>query len=176
MVETETMTQRGPALGALQAVQATFASPGEMQDAIGLLEVSGFDRADLSVPNAVTPVAGVGPDSGARPADTEQDARQARTLHTSGVAAAAALAAAGITIGTGGAAAPAVAAAVLAGTAAGGATFAASSAANNAEQAVREADAAQGVLTLMVRTATTPKREAAVAILRSAGATDIQTL
>ena len=74
------------------------------------------------------------------PADTEDDARQARTLHTSTAAAIAALAGAGMTVATGGAAAPAVAAAVAAGAAAGGATYAVSSAANDQEQA--ELDAA----------------------------------
>ena len=164
---------RGPPISARHEVRGTFGSAEAMQEAIRRLEGSGFDRADLSLPGL-----GVGsaPDSGAEPADTEEDARQARTLHTSGAAAVAALAAAGITIGTGGAAAPAVAAAVIAGAAAGGATYAASSAANDSEQQDREVKAALGALILEVRAPTAAKRADAAAIMRAAGASDIVTV
>lgn len=147
-----------------------------MQEAIKRLTASGFDRADLSVPEAAPPVTRSTPESGAMPADTEDDARQARTLHTSTAAAAAALAGAGITVATGGAAAPAVAAAVAAGAAAGGATFAVSSAANDQEQAELDVRAATGRLMLSVRAPTAAKRSEAEAILRGSGATDLQGL
>lgn len=157
-------------IGTLHEVAGVFASADRMHAAIEELLTSGFDRADLSVPDS----AGAGPDTGARPADTEEDARQARTLHTSGVGAAAALAAAGITIATGGAAAPAAAAAVIAGAAAGGATYAASSAANAAEQQDRDVAAAQGALVLTVRAANDGKRAIAERVLQQAGATDVR--
>lgn len=162
----------GPAFGAVHEVRGTFPSPEHMQEAIGRLETDGFDRADLGVLD----LDAVSPDAGAAPANTEDDARQVRTLHTSGAAAAAALAAAGITIGTGGAAAPAVAAALLAGAAAGGVTYAASSVANDAEQQDREVKAAFGELILSVRAPTAAKRQAAAAIMRAAGATEIVAL
>ena len=130
MVERTSTAQPGPPVGDAMILRGRFGSADKMEDAIEQLLVSGFDRADLSVPNSPSPSANIAPDSGARPADTDEDARQVRTLHSSGAATAAALAAAGITIGTGGAAAPAIAAAVAAGAAAGGATYAVSSAAN----------------------------------------------
>jgi hypothetical protein len=171
MADRTSSAERGPPIADVVTIRGTFPSADMVQDAIERLMVSGFDRADLSLPNSPSPSGSAAPDSGARPADTEQDARQARTLHTSGVAAAAALAAAGITIGTGGAMAPAVAAAVAAGAAAGGATYAASTAANDAEQQHRDVDAAQGVLTLSVRVPSPAKLARADAIMRAAGAT-----
>lgn len=143
-----------------------------MQDVIERLMVSGFDRAELSLPNSPSPSGSPAPDSGARPADTEEDARQARTPHTSGAAAAASLAAAGIAIGTGGAAPPAVAA----GAAAGGATYAASTAANDAEQQHRDIDAAQGMLILSVRAPAPAKLSQADAIMHGASATRIESV
>ena len=151
-------------------VQASFASSEQMQDAVSRLSVSGFDRAEISLPTGE-------PDGvEAGPASTEDDARQARTLGASTVGAAAAMAAAGITIATGGAAAPAVAAAVLAGGAAGGATFAAQGAGNAAEQQTRDDLAASGDLVLTVRPKSEAKQLEAEAILKAAGATDIQTV
>lgn len=118
---SETDERQGPPIGALHEVRATFRDPDTMQDAVGRLEVSGFDRADLSLPEAAPPAARATPEYGAKEVDTEADARQARTLHTSGAAAAAGMAAAGVVIATGGAAAPAVAAAIVGGGLAGGA-------------------------------------------------------
>jgi hypothetical protein len=155
----------------LHEVRARFDSSERMQDAAGRLALAGFDRADLSLPE---PDAGQTPESGAKELDSEEDARQARTLHTSGVGAAAALAAAGITVATGGAALPAVAAAVIVGGVAGGATFAVSTAANAGEQADRDARAAQGMLLVSARAPTEAKREEAAAILLEAGGMDIE--
>ena len=166
--------QPGPVLSRVHEVRGRFASTELMQDAIQRLLLAGFDRADLSVPEASPPAERSTPESGALPADTEDDARQARTLHTSGVAAVAALAGAGITVATGGGAAPAVAAAVLAGAAAGGATFALSSAANEQEQSELDVRAATGGLILSVRVQDDAHRSAAEAMLRSAGACDIE--
>ena len=171
MVDRASSVEPGPPVADVVMIRGIFPSADMVQDAIERLMVSGFDRADLSLPNSPSPSGSSAPDSGARPADTEEDARQARTLHTSGAAAAAALAAAGITIGTGGAAAPAVAAAIAAGAAAGGATYAVSTAANDAEQQHRDVDAAQGALTLSVRVPSAAKLSQADVIMRAAGAT-----
>ncbi|MGE0226146.1 MAG: hypothetical protein AB7F35_13955 [Acetobacteraceae bacterium] len=161
--------------GKVHEVSATFRSSDEMQHAISQLNLHGFDRADLSLPEPDPPPDRDTPEAGAMEPDTEEDARQARVLHTSTAASMAALAAAGITVATGGAAAPAIAAAALAGGAAGGATYAASSAANSHEQEVREDRAAAGELILSARAPTPEKRNEAEAILRSAGGTNIQT-
>ena len=53
-----------------------------MHNAVEQLALSGFDRADLSLPDVVPPADRATPEAGAKPADTEEDARQARTLHT----------------------------------------------------------------------------------------------
>ncbi len=176
-MENQTQTAHpGPAIGELHEVRGWFTNSEQMQAAIQRLSASGFDRADLAVPETDAPSRRSTPESGALPADTEGDARQARTLHTSTAAAVAALAGAGITVATGGAAAPAVAAALAAGAAAGGATFAVSSAANQQEQAELDTRASLGHLVLSVRAPTAVKRSEAEAILRNAGATDVQVL
>ena len=164
----------GPSIGGLSEVRARFSSAEAMHAAIERLEASGFDRADLSLPELHPPAERSTPESGAEPADTEEDARQARTMHVSTAAAIAGMAAAGAVIGTGGAVGPAVAAAVLGGGAVGGATFAISSAVNSGEQRVREQRAAEGTLVLSVRTPDEAKRTTAQSILRAAGAEEVQ--
>ena len=174
MAERTQTARRGPALGELHEVSGVFPDSEQMQEAIKRLTEAGFDRADLSVPEAAPPVERSTPEAGAMPADTDEDARQTRTLHTSTAAAAAALAGAGITVATGGAAVAAAAAAVVAGAAAGGATYVVSSAANDQEQAELDARASMGKLILSVRTPTAAKRATAGAILRGSGATDLR--
>jgi hypothetical protein len=136
-----------------------------MQDAVGRLEVSGFDRADLTLPTETDLPA----------PDTEQDAQQMRTLGASTAATVAALAAAGVTVATGGLAAPAAAAAIAAGGVAGGATYAAQDSANNAEQESQTERAREGDLVLAVRTTTPQKQAQAAEILRRAGAEHVET-
>jgi hypothetical protein len=157
-------------------VRATFGSPEQMQDAVSKLSMSGFDRADLSLPSPGLIEGTETPESGTKAVYTDEDARQGRTVGASTAASAAALAAAGITIATGGAAAPAVAAAVLAGGAAGGAVFAGHHTGDVAEQADREDRAKTGHLVLTVRAPTEAKRAEAEAILRSTGAASVETL
>jgi hypothetical protein len=163
-------------LAMLREMRATFASPDQMQDAVSRLSMSGFDRADLSLPSPGLIQGTETPEAGTKPAATESDAQQARTLGASMAAAAAAIAAAGVTVATGGAALPAVAAAVVAGGAAGGSVFAVQGAASHMEQNDREARAASGDLVLAVRATTAAKRAEAESILRAAGATDIETI
>jgi hypothetical protein len=160
----------------VREVRATFATPAQMQDAVGKLSMSGFDRADLGLPSPGLIQGTETPEAGTKPAATEADARQARTLGASTAAAAAGIAAAGVTVATGGAAAPAVAAAVVAGGAAGGSVFAVHKAADQSEQTDRQARAASGDLVLGVRATTEAKRSEAEAILRAAGATNIEVI
>ncbi len=169
-----THVRPAPAIGEIHEVRARFADPEALHNAVEQLQMSGFDRADLSLPEVMPPADRATPEAGAKPADTEEDARQARTLHTSGAAAAVALAAAGVVIGTGGAAAPAVAAAVIGGSLAGSAAYAISSAANEGEQADREIKAAMGTLVLSVRAMTSAKRAEAEATLRVCGASAVE--
>jgi hypothetical protein len=173
MSETQ-MAQASPVIGEVHEVRGIFASPELMQDAVTKLELSGFDRADLSLPEVLPPDELATPEAGAKPADTEEDARQARTLQTSAAAAIAAMAAGGAVIATGGAVAPALAAAVVGGGMFGSAAYAISSAASSEEQQDREHKAASGRLVLSVRTPDAAKRGKAEAVLRSAGATSIE--
>jgi hypothetical protein len=99
------MNDQADSIVRLQGVRAIFASPDQMQDAVSTLSVSGFDRADLSLPSRGLIEGTETPESASKPAATLDDARQARTLGVSTAASAAALAAAGITVATGGAAA-----------------------------------------------------------------------
>ena len=171
-----TYGNEGPVIGALHEVRGTFSDPDAMQRAVGRLETSGFDRADLSLPEAHPPPERATPESGAKPVEDEADARQARTLHTSGAAAVAGMAAAGAVIATGGAAAPAVAAAVVGGGLAGAAVHALSSVANSNEQEDREHKAAIGALILAVHAPTAEKRGEAEAILRAEGAAKVEVV
>jgi hypothetical protein len=166
---------QAPVMGEIHEVRATFATPDLMQNAVTQLEMSGFDRADLSLPEVTRPDEFTTPESSAKPADTEEDARQARTLQTSAAAAIAAMAAGGAVIATGGAVAPALAAAVVGGGMFGSAAYAISSASNSEEQEDRERKAATGTLVLSVRAPSDAKRADAEAILRSSAATSVQT-
>ncbi len=163
-----------PIMREVHEVRATFAAPDLMQNAITRLEMSGFDRADLSLPEVLPPEEFATPEAGAKPADTEEDARQARTLQTSAAAAIAAMAAGGAVIATGGTVAPAIAAAVVGGGMFGSAAYAISSAANGEEQEDRERKAATGTLVLSVRAPSEAKCCDAESILRAAGATSVQ--
>jgi hypothetical protein len=174
IVSERQTTRSAPNIGEIHEVWATFATPDLMQNAVAELEMSGFDRADLSLPEVLPPEAFATPEAGAKPADTEEDARQARTLQTSAAAAIAAMAAGGAVIATGGAVAPALAAAAVGGGVFGGAAYAISSATNSEEQDDRERKAATGTLVLSVRAPTEAKRSEAESILRSAGAISVE--
>lgn len=160
----------------IRGLRATFASSDQMQDAVSRLSVSGFDRADLSLPSPELVQGTTTTEAGTQAASTDSDARQARTLGASTLGAAAALAAAGVTIATGGAAAPAVAAAVVAGGAAGGSVFAVKGAMDGFEQKERDTRARDGDLILAVRALNDAKRQEAEGILHAAGATNIEAV
>lgn len=158
----------------LHEVRARFDDADALDRAVASLEMSGFDRADLSLPEAMPSRAEDTPEAGAKPVDTEEDARQARTLHTSSAASLAGMAAAGVVIATGGAAAPAVAAAAAGAGLAGGIAYGLSSAANRDEQVDRRHRATAGELILSVHASSPEKREHAKAILREAGGTELE--
>lgn len=149
--------------GAFREVRGAFPNSDAMQDAVGRLSVSGFDRADMTLPTETELSA----------ADTDVDAQQLRTLHASTAGTAAALAAAGVTVATGGAAGPAVAAALAAGGVIGGGAYAAEKSSNNSEQESRDERALDGDLILAVRTPTAAKQAQAADILRAAGANQV---
>jgi len=164
----------GPQIGTLHEVAATFDASDAMQDAVSRLEMSGFDRADLSLPETVPEAEPATLAASAKPVDTDEDARQARILHASGAGAAAGMAAAGVVIATGGALAPAAIAAVVGGGLAGGIAHALSRASSDSEQVDRDRKAMTGDLVLSVRAPTPERRNEAMSILRAAGAKHIE--
>lgn len=168
------MNDQPDSISTPREVRATFASADQMQNAVSKLSVSGFDRADLSLPSPGLVQGTETPESGTKPASTESVAQPARTLGASTVAAAVGSAAAGIAVATGGAAVPAFAAAVIAGGVAGGSVFAIHEVAGMSEQKKSRPPSCD--LVLPVRAATDAKQPAAEAILRAAGATHIQAV
>ena len=162
--------KRGPELASeVIEVVALFSDDAHLEGAVGKLELAGFDRADISLPVANPTAEEVTPETGATPLNTDSDRRQARTLGTSMAASAAAMAAAGITIATGGAAAVGIAAAAIA----GGATAAAANAIGQGREGItranREIAAESGELILSVRVTSAERRNAAESAMREAG-------
>jgi hypothetical protein len=174
MSGTNTGADEGLLPSRTPTLRASFTSAEEMQRAIDQLEISGFDHADVALIEGESRDEAIPREGQTKAAYDEADARQARTLHASGAATAAGLAAAGITVATGGLAAVAIGAAVVAGAAAGGITHAVSTAANESEQLDRDAKAADGQLVLSVQVPTPEKRARAEDILNQAGARDIK--
>jgi hypothetical protein len=148
---------------------------GEALDAaIKQLGAAGFDRADLSLPEIDVPAERATPEAGAKPADTDVDAQQARLVHSgTGGAAAALIAGTAAAAATGGAAAVGAGAAIASGLAVGAAAHAISRAASDHEQADRDEKIATGKLVLSVRTPTRERQDRALQILREAGAVRI---
>ena len=172
---SNTATPGPPIAPTVQEVRGFFPSDAALQDAIGRLTLAGFDRADLSLP-APVPAGEATPEQGAEDPHTENDDRQMRTLHASMAGAGAALLAAGVVIGTGGAALPAVAAAAAAGLAAGGIAHTASHGADAEQHEQRQIAAAQGELVLAARVSDNVKRGEAEGAMRAAGATRVVSI
>lgn len=178
MSESQTNPDKaGPDLTEMvDEVRGTFASDSALQDAISRLTLVGFDRADISLPDATPTSVDATPEQGAKNPNTEDDSRQTRTLHASMAASVGAMAAAGVVIATGGAALPAVAAAVAGGVALGAVTEGITGATNAAQHGSREEAASRGELLLSVRLRDHAQHTAAETAMRDAGATDIAAI
>jgi hypothetical protein len=164
----------GPAIAeSVVEVQAIFPSDAALQDAIARLTQAGFDRADLSLPHVAPSPSRATPEQGAANPDTETDARQERTLHTSMAGSVGALAAAGVTVATGGAALAAVAAAAAAGLGVGALVNAATTAGDRANSEARDRAAASGTLVLSARVTSAERARRARAAMAEAGETRI---
>jgi hypothetical protein len=167
IAKPEPAAKPGPAFGDVEQISATFLTEAALQDAISRLTLAGFDRADISRPVKTT--ADVTPEQGVANPNTPTDQQQMRTIHTSMAGAVGAVAAAGVTIATGGAAAVAVGAAVLAGAGAG-------LVANRASNAVdvTSISTADSLLMLTVRTGSDERTIRAHDALEQAAAHSIQ--
>lgn len=172
-----TPLKAGPVVGVtVQEVQGIFSSDEALQDAIARLTQAGFDRADLSLPEARPASQTATPDQGASLPTTDTDVRQVRTMATSMAGTVGAFAAAGAVIATGGLAAVAIGAAAAVG---GGAALLANSvgnAADNVQHEGREQSAARGELVLSVRAIDAARQASAVDMMRASGATEVTAL
>lgn len=177
MAETNPAPKAGPVVNdTVEEVQGIFPSDAALQEALSKLTMAGFDRADFSLPETRPAPGHATPEGAAANPDTDVDNRQMRTMHASMAGSAAAMAAAGIVIATGGAAAPAVAAAAAAGAAGGLGANAASTAADRAQHDEREQAARDGRLVLSVHAADPARRQQAEALMREAGATRVEAV
>ena len=167
----------GPVINnAIDEVQGIFPSDAALQDAVGRLTRAGFDRAALSLPVASPARGDATPNEGAANPDTEDDARQLRTLGSSTAAVVGAAIGAGLTVATGGAALPALAAAAGLGLASGGGVFAAATAASEGQSEERNEAAASGQLVLAVNLRDVNEASKAEAAMREAGASRVETV
>ena len=161
-----------PAGTTAPAVFALMPTSAILNEAIKRLELAGFDRADISLPELDPPAERATPDDGAKAPDTGAEAQQSRTMHASTGAAIGAMVA-----GTAAAAATAGAAAAVAGAAIGGALVVGgiahtiSRGASEAEQEDRDRKAAAGKLVLSVRAPTAEREARAAEVLQQVGAT-----
>ncbi len=160
----------------IQEVQGVFPNDRALQDAIGRLTRTGFDRAALSLPAANPAHADATPSHGAENPNTEDDMRQSRTLQSSMAASVGAMVGAGVTIATGGAAALAAAAALGLGAAAGGAVSAAHMAVDASQSQDRDAAAAAGELVLSVATPGPSEIAKARTAMQDSGALRVETV
>jgi hypothetical protein len=147
-----------------------FASSAALNNAIKELEMAGFDRADLSLPDTQPRNA---PDLSPKPPDTGVEAQQSRIFHTSVAGAFAAVVAAMIAAALGGGVGPMVGAAIAAALVVSATVHLISRAASRREQMDRDRKAASGRLVLSVRTPAAVKVAHATEILQRAGAVKI---
>ena len=167
-------TKPGPAIAPdVAEVQGRFRSNAALEKAVAMLVESGFDHADLSLPQANPPASQATPDQGAAAAMTDDDLRQARTLGTGLAGSIGMAAAAGLTVATGGALAAAAAAGVAGALGAGALSEAAGNAAGTNLREARDRAAQAGALVLAARV-TSPERQArAEEAMRAAGASEV---
>ncbi len=161
-------------LAVAREVRAILPTQTALDEAMDALRLRGFDRADLSLPQAAGAASTT--QAGASNTTTEIDRQQARTLGGSTAGVVAALGGAVITVATGGAAAVAVGVAAAAGLAAGGATHAALAGGGEDIKTNRDSAADKGELVLAVAIRDPEREQAAHEVLAQAGATHIATV
>ncbi len=169
-----TEAKPGPAIAPeIEEVQGLFSSNAALEDAIAALTGSGFDRADLSLPQASPPASQATPEQGAEATMTETDLRQTRALGVGMAGSVGMAAAAGLTVATGGALAVAAAAGLAGGAVAGALAETAGIAAGTMSHDARDQAARAGTLVLAVRVTSPGRQTRAEDVMRTAGATRI---
>ncbi len=171
MSETTNGPKAGPGHEAtVLEVQGLFPDDATMQDALSQLTLAGYDRADFSLPEDQPNKAASTPNEGAAPPTDDADKRQLRTMGSSMAGYAGAVAVAGATLATGGAAGLAVAAAAAVGIGTGAAANAAGQAADAAQVEERNRRGREGTLILAVRTTTSDQVNQVKTLMQQAGA------
>ena len=160
----------------IREVQGVFPDDATMQGALSQLTLAGYDRADFSLPEEQDANQVATPNESAEPATDDADKRQLRTMGTSMAGYAGAVAAAGATLATGGAAGLAVAAAAAVGIGTGAAASATGQAADNAQVEARNQRGREGRLILAVRTTTPEQVEQVKGLMQQAGATKTEAV
>lgn len=159
--------------GTIHEVQAVFGSDAALQDGMAKLQLAGFHRSEISLPVANPKASEATPEQGAADPITNEDEAQMRTMHAGMAGTVGALAAAGVTIATGGAAAVAIVAAAAVGAATGGLAHTAAHTVDNARHEARDEQADAGELVLSVVAKDEASQQAAIEALRQAGATRV---
>ena len=171
--------KEGPALSAtVQEVQGWFPSNAAIQGAIGALSLARYDRSDFSVPEEAAfanPQGATVSDLSEAP-QTPIDHQQIRTMNTGMATYAGATIAAGLVLGTGGAAAPAVIAAAAAGLGAAGVSTGIGAAADQAQVAEYDRRGAAGTLVLAVHVEDQAQAGEVVRLMRENGATETKVV
>lgn len=155
---------------AVHEVQGVFPDDAAMQSALSQLTLAGYDRADFSLPEEQAAHEVATPNESAAPATDDVDKRQVRTMGTSMAGYAGAVAVAGATLATGGAAGLAAAAAAAVGVGTGAMANAAGQAADNAQVEERNQRGREGRLILAVRTTTPDQVSQVTGLMQQAGA------
>ena len=158
----------------VQEVQGCFPNDATMQAALGELTLVGYDRADFSLPEEHAAVSSGTPMEGADNPTDSTDKAQLRTLGTGMAGYLGAVAVAGATIATGGAAGLAIAAAAAVGVGGAAAAEVVGQAADKAQVASRDQQGAEGKLILAVRVRTPEQADQVVELMRKSGATNVE--
>ena len=171
------MDQTQPASAEQEIVIASvfglFPTSAALDEAIKELEVAGFDRADLGLPEIDPPPDRDTPELRTMAADTDTDAQQSRIVYSATAGAFAAMIAAAATATTGGGAAVIGGVAVGVGLVAGAVAHVITRYASRDKQQVRDRRAAAGRLVLSVHAPDPDRRARAIDILRATGATRV---
>ena len=174
---SDMVDKAGPELGSkVEEVRGSFPTDQALQEAVSQLSMAGFDRADFSLPIQPAEGGDLTPEQSAGDPTTSTDSKQLRTMGTSMAGAVGALAAAGLTVATGGVAAAAIGAAAAAGLGSGAIAHFAGRESEQAREQGRDDAASVGALMLSVRTATVARTARAVKVMRDCGARDVQSV
>jgi len=177
MSETTGGAKAGPGHEAtVREVQGVFPDDATMQDALSQLTLAGYDRADFSLPEDQPAGEVVTPNESAASPTDDSDKRQLRTMGTSMAGYAGAVAVAGATLATGGAAGLAVAAAAAVGIGTGVAANSAGQAADAAQVEERNRRGREGRLILAVHTTTPDQVNQVKNLMQQAGASKAEAI